>query len=189
MIRCVKASGQRFGLNLMVGTLLGADTAKIRNYRLDENPSYGKQSKLGQPLLREVIRALLEQGYLRQTEDRYSLLKLTENSEVLLYSEEPFWISYRRKRRENPRWKKSASAAELTEKTGAFEELRKLRAELARKRGVPPYIVASDKTLADLCGKMPHTREELLEVNGMGEKKVQMYGEAFLAKVGGCRRR
>lgn len=185
VIRCVKASGQRFGLNLMVGTLLGADTAKIRNYRLDENPSYGKQSKLGQPLLREVIRALLEEGYLRQTEDRYSLLKLTENSEALLHSEEPFWISYRREEERKPAVrKKSASAAELTEKgRELFEELRKLRAELARKRGVPPYIVASDKTLADLCGKMPHTREELLEVNGMGEKKVQMYGEAFLAKV------
>lgn len=132
-----------------------------------------------------MIRALLEQGYLRQTEDRYSLLKLTENSEVLLYSEEPFWISYRREEERKPAVrKKSASAAELTEKDRElFEELRKLRAELARKRGVPPYIVASDKTLADLCGKMPHTREELLEVNGMGEKKVQMYGEAFLAKV------
>lgn len=71
--------------------------------------------------------------------------------------------------------------ADLTEgQQVLFEELRKLRMRLAGKRKIPPYMVASDKTLRDMCVRLPRTREELLDVNGMGEKKVKQYGEAFL---------
>ena len=80
VIRCVRASGQRFGLNVIAGTLLGENTAKIRNYRMDQNPVYGRQSGMGQQRIKDVIRAMLERGYLKQTQDKYSLLKLTEKS-------------------------------------------------------------------------------------------------------------
>ena len=68
VVRCVRSCGQRFGMNVIAGTLLGENTAKIRNYRMDQSPVYGKQNKLGQTMIKEVIRAMLEQGYLRQTQ-------------------------------------------------------------------------------------------------------------------------
>ena len=185
VIRCVQSSGQRFGIRMIAGTLLGENTAKIREARMDRNPVYGKQSRMGQHLIQEVIRAMLEEGYLRQTRDRYAVLKLTEDSEVLLYSGEPFWISCR-KEEERPKAErgKSLPAGDLTEKgRELFEHLRRLRAALAGKRSVPPYMVASDRTLADMCARIPLSREELLQVSGMGEKKVQQYGEAFLEKI------
>ena len=185
VIRCIRTSGQRFGINLIAGTLLGENTAKIRNYRMDQNPVYGRQSKLGQVLIKEVIRSMLERGYLRQTEDKYALLKLTEKSEELEEQKEPFLITYKKaeEKQRQPR-KKPAQAGDLTAKGAElFEELRKLRTELARARSVPPYVIASDKTLRDMCLRIPLTEEEMLDVHGMGAKKLEQYGGTFLEKI------
>ena len=91
------------------------------------------------------------------------------------------------------RKRNSASGASTKRKTSGtvlseqeqtlFEQLRKLRLQLARKQGVPPYIIFSDKTLKDMCVKQPTTREELLEVSGVGEVKLEKYGEEFLQEI------
>lgn len=182
IIECVCESGQRFGINMIAGTLLGENTAKIRNYRMNENPCYGKQSKLGQERVKEIIQTMLERGYLFQTKDKYALLKLTDISEELLHRTEPFWVAYRKPEGQKPVKKRRAKAiGDLNEKAQhLFEALRKLRSELAKDRSIPPYMVASDKTLHDMCVKIPLTNEEMLTVNGMGAKKLEQYGEAFL---------
>ena len=64
-----------------------------------------------------------------------------------------------------------------------FEQLRQVRLRLAKEQHVPPYIVFSDKTLADMCRKLPKTREEMLDVSGVGKKKYELYGEIFLAAI------
>lgn len=189
VVRCVRSCGQRFGMNVIAGTLLGENTAKIRNYRMDQSPVYGKQNKLGQTMIKEVIRAMLEQGYLRQTQDKYSLLKLTEKSGQLLDEGTPFIIRYKKEEEKkgpglSGAGKRSAQTEELTEKgRELFEELRRFRMELARKRSVPPYVVASDKTLRDMCVKLPLNEGEMLDVHGMGAKKLEQYGGLFLEKI------
>ena len=205
VIRCVKASGQRFGVNMIAGTLLGENTAKIRNYRMEENPVYGKQKGMGRERIKDLIRIMTEQGYLRQTPDKYSLIRLTAQSEQLLDPdrEEPFLMFCKKDeekesisggsgshagkgsgRKGSKSISGSAGIRELTEKEQEmFEELRKLRTELAKERSVPPYIVASDKTLKDMCVRMPQTDEEMLEVNGMGAKKLAQYGGRFLERI------
>ena len=67
--------------------------------------------------------------------------------------------------------------------SSAFEQLRQLRLRLAREQHVPPYIVFSDKTLADMCRKLPKTSQEMLSVSGVGEKKYELYGEIFLQEI------
>ena len=182
VIRCVQASGQRFGMNMIAGTLLGENTAKIRSYHMEENPVYGKQSKLGQSLLKEIIRAMVEQGYLRQTEDKYSLLKLTGQSGRLLEGEDSLRILLRKEDAQENSRKNTETV--LTQKGNQlFEELRKLRAELAKERSLPPYMVASDKTLRDMCLRIPLTEEEMLAVNGMGKRKLEQYGAQFLKRI------
>ncbi len=64
-----------------------------------------------------------------------------------------------------------------------FERLRSLRKRLADEADIPPYVVFSNATLRDMCEKMPSTPEELLEVKGVGEKKLEQFGEAFLAEI------
>jgi ATP-dependent DNA helicase RecQ len=189
VVRCVRSCGQRFGMNVIAGTLLGENTAKIRNYRMDQSTVYGKQNKLGQTMIKEVIRAMLEQGYLRQTQDKYSLLKLTEKSGQLLDEGTPFIIRYKKEEEKkgpglSGAGKRSAQTEELTEKgRELFEELRRFRMELARERSVPPYVVASDKTLRDMCVKLPLNEGEMLDVHGMGAKKLEQYGGLFLEKI------
>lgn len=189
VVRCVRECGQRYGQSMIAGTLLGENTARIRDRGMDKSSVYGKQSKLGKARMQEVIRTMVERGYLCQTKDKYTLLKLTEGSESLLEETQPFYISYRKEEEKAGKKLKASGAsgrrpaqmADLTEgQQVLFEELRKLRMRLAGKRKIPPYMVASDKTLRDMCVRLPRTREELLDVNGMGEKKVKQYGEAFL---------
>lgn len=80
--------------------------------------------------------------------------------------------------------KKAAQLAGLNELGAAlFEKLRSVRTELAAEKSVPPYIICSDKTLKDICAKLPRDREQLADVYGMGEQKIQNYGEAFVTAV------
>lgn len=80
--------------------------------------------------------------------------------------------------------KKAAQLAGLNELGAAlFEKLRSVRTELAAKKSVPPYIICSDKTLKDMCAKLPRDKEQLADVYGMGEQKIQNYGEAFVTAV------
>ena len=79
------------------------------------------------------------------------------------------------------RRKKGAVAAELSEKDAElFESLRELRREIASEEKVPPYMVFADKTLAGMCVMRPATRDEMLEVSGVGEHKLEKYGDRFL---------
>ena len=179
VIRCVQASGQRFGMNLIAGTLLGENTTRIRSCGMDQNPSYGKQDGLGQVRVKEVIRAMMERGYLMQTADRYPVLRLTERSQELLEQTEPFPLRYKKEEEQNVRRKKAARMEELTEKgQELFEELRRLRAKLAGGTfDSAPIWWASDKTLRDMCIRIPLTAEEMLKVNGMGARKLEQYGK------------
>ena len=80
--------------------------------------------------------------------------------------------------------KKAAHLAGLNELGAAlFEKLRSVRTELAAEKSVPPYIICSDKTLKDICAKLPRDKEQLVDVYGMGEQKIQNYGEAFVTAV------
>ena len=80
--------------------------------------------------------------------------------------------------------KKAAQLAGLNELGAAlFEKLRSVRTELAAEKSVPPYIICSDKTLKDMCAKLPRDKEQLADVYGMGEQKIQIYGEAFVMAV------
>ncbi len=80
--------------------------------------------------------------------------------------------------------KKAAQLAGLNELGAAlFEKLRSVRTELAAEKSLPPYIICSDKTLKDMCAKLPRDKEQLADVYGMGEQKIQNYGEAFVTAV------
>ncbi|MCI8453662.1 MAG: DNA helicase RecQ [Lachnospiraceae bacterium] len=192
---CVKASRQRFGTTVIVDTVHGANTAKIRNYRMDENPYYGSLSKTPMHRLRKIINELQLKGYLMVTNDEYAIVKLTEKSAELLEPDRegsPQIFMKMAKEKEplasagSTNKKRRGAAAfvgggEFTQKEESlFEKLRALRAEIAKKAQVPPYIVFSDKTLTHMCLVKPRTKEQLLSVSGVGEFKYEKYGEQFL---------
>ena len=100
------------------------------------------------------------------------------NCVVVEEEEEETYVETGKKR------KKAAQLAGLNELGAAlFEKLRSVRTELAAEKSVPPYIICSDKTLKDICAKLPRDKEQLADVYGMGEQKIQNYGEAFVTAV------
>ena len=196
---CVLASGQRYGVNVILDTLRGAKTAKIRQYRMDENPYYGALAKVPAVRLRQILNHLLLKEYLTVTNDEYAIVKLSGRSEILLKEERlaehgPVTMKFAREQEKEPgagketkgkkKKLKTAGSIVLTEEEERlFERLRTLRAELARKENVPPYIVFSDKTLIYLCRMRPKDQAAMLEVSGVGQHKLEKYGEAFLAEI------
>ena len=87
LVGCVKSSRQRYGVNVIIDTVHGANTAKIRNYRMNENPNYGELAKVPSYKLRQVINYLLLNEFLTVTNDEYAIVKLTAKSEEVLGDE------------------------------------------------------------------------------------------------------
>lgn len=192
LIGCVEDCRQRYGVNVIVDTVHGANTAKIRQYRMDENACYAKLSQTPVFKLRQVMNYLLLNEYLRITNDEYMLVKLTERSSSVLRDGESIVMKMTKEQErpakvksEKKKSRKSVAAglagADFTEADEAlFEKLRTLRMEIAREENVPPYIVFSDKTLTHMCIVKPGTKTEMLQVTGVGEFKYEKYGERFL---------
>lgn len=191
LIGCVKSSRQRFGVNVILDTLHGANTAKIRGYRMDGNPYYGTLNKVPLYRLRQVFNFLQLREYLTVTNDEYAIVRLTGESARVLEADEPVVMKMakmmepaEKEKRGKKTKKKSPAGGALSERDEAlFEALRTLRAEIAREDKVPPYIVFSDKTLVHMCAVKPVTKEAMLTVSGVGEFKFEKYGERFLACV------
>lgn len=195
-IGCVESSRQRYGTNVIIDTLHGADTAKIRNYRMNENPHHGELAKVPAYKLRQIMNYLMLNEYLAVTNDEYAVVKLTEKSGKVFESEEQI-VMKMAKEQEHPAKTKSEkgrkarkglaagfTATEFNENDEKlFEKLRTLRMEIAREEKVPPYIVFSDKTLTHMCVLKPKTKADMLTVSGVGEFKYEKYGEKFLKCV------
>ena len=189
LLGCVLACRQRYGTNVIIDTVHGANTAKIRQYRMDENPHYGELSKVPVYKLRQVMNYLMLNEYLAVTNDEYAIVKLTGKSKLILEEDETVMMKMA-KEQEHPakaagekKGKKSRGAAAFDldeEDEKLFEVLRGLRGEIARKEGVPPYIVFSDKSLVHMCVIRPVDKNEMLAVSGVGEFKFEKYGEQFL---------
>ena len=193
LLSCIESSRQRYGAAVIIDTVHGANTAKIRGYRMNENPEYGSLAKVPVYRLRQILNQLQLDSYLTATNDEYAILRLTSKGLSVLNNEETVWMKLVKEQnnseKETPkksRKKKNtlAGAGEFTEaEETLFETLRRLRAQIAKEEKVPPYIVFSDKTLTHMCIVKPEDKEEMLSVSGVGEFKYEKYGERFLEAI------
>lgn len=177
LVGCVESSRQRYGVTVILDTVHGANTAKIRQYRMDENPHYGELANLPVYRLRQIINYLQLNEYLTVTNDEYAVVKLTDKSNEIFESKGPLMMKMAK---EQKRQSKAEERRGRSRQDSLFEALRALRLEIAREEKIPPYIVFSDKTLTHMCLVKPKTREEMLTVSGVGEFKYEKYGERFL---------
>ena len=187
IIRCIQESHQRYGARVIIGTLRGEKYAKLLSYGVDKLPSYGCCGDVSESLLQQVLNHLVIEGYLIFTKDKYALVKLTEKSDELLRDQPSIIIKYYQEREQEQKDKVKVHRAKsdvLTSKgMELFDKLRELRMEIAKEEKVPPYIVFSDKSLVDMCLKLPDNKGEMLKVNGVGEAKYERYGERFLSLI------
>lgn len=188
VVNCVAETRGRYGLTIVLGTLMGAKRARLRELRTEQYKSYGALSGHSEAELRTLISQMTEMGYLYQTQEKYSVLKL---GNITPLKDENIRVIMRTYEEKEPDKKKKIQKAVRKRSTDAltsagydlFEVLRKLRLEIAKEESMPPYIIFSDKTLIDMCVKKPSDEEEMLNVSGVGANKLKKYGQRFLEEI------
>ena len=181
-VECVRECGGRFGAQMVVDVLRGADTERIRSFRLTRLNSYGALQGMSAKNIRYMIDEMLEAQVLRSSEDDgFPLLKCGPKADALMDGD----MELRAYQEEIKPKAAAPSREKLPEDVdpALFEALREERAKLAQSRSVPPYIICNDATLIDMCRRLPDSLEEMIFVRGMGERKVQSVGRNFVKRI------
>ncbi len=184
LLSTVYRTGQRFGSGQVIDVLRGKDTAKVRQFGHHTLSTYGIGAELPDAQWRSILRQLLVQGYLSIDESQYGAIVLQEKSRALLKGEmnlylgEDLLAAAETRRQGGTTARKTAVAPENED---LWEALRDKRRELADAAGIPPYQIFHDATLMEIMQFKPRTAEQLLQINGVGKHKLELYGPAFLA--------
>ena len=186
-LSCVSRTGQMFGAGYLIDVLRGIDNERIRRFGHDRIPTHGVGTDLDPYRWRSVFRQLVARGLLSVDMEGYGSLRLTEASRPVLRGEEevlmrqdlrPGRTTGKRKAKEPPPPPDPATWDEAL-----WEALRARRTELARAQSVPPYVIFHDSTLRDMVHRRPRTLEDFARLSGVGETKLDRYGEEFLAVI------
>lgn len=180
ILSCIYKTGQNFGKNYIIDVLRGSSEQKLLNNGADKLSVYSIGLHLSKKEWFVVLERLMELKILSLGD--FSSLKLTDKAIAILKSEKLIDIKSSRLQVKS-KTKRVKQEEEFDYDTQLFEKLRQKRSELAKELGVPPYIIFGDKTLKHLAAQKPYDKESMLEVNGVGEKKFEQYGEDFLAII------
>ena len=181
LLSCVYRTGQRFGGAHVIDVLRGKDTDKALRNRHERLSTFGIGEDRSAVQWRSIVRQLMVQGYLRSDAERYGALRLTPKSRPLLKGEEQVRLREDTSSKRAIRKTARAPSYQVTpEDEPLWESLRELRTRLSREAGVPPYVIFHDATLMEMVRLRPSSPTELLALQGVGEKKLERHGEAFL---------
>jgi len=183
-LSCVFRTGQRFGVGHLIDVLMGKATPQVERFNHDKVSTFGIGKTLNQAQWSGVYRQLIAAGMLEADMAAYGGLKLTEAARPVLKGEQEVWL------RRDPEPEKRMSKAERSARAkeafaGAnddplWQALKAKRLELAREQGVPPYVIFHDSTLLEIHNRKPQTLDEMGQISGIGQAKLQKYGDAFL---------
>ena len=180
LLSAVYRTGQAFGLGHIEKVLTGAADERISARGHDQLSVYGIVGPDEAPLLRPLARALQARGTLISTE--HGGLALGGDARAVLKGDKAVAIALPPQRKEK-RGKRGASAGSNPAGDPLFDALRALRRELAQQAGVPPYVIFHDATLREMAQLRPATLSALGEVSGVGARKLEAYGDAFLTVI------
>jgi len=189
-LSAVYRTGQRFGPAHVIEVLMGRKTEKIRQNGHDKLTVYAIGKEIAQPQWRSVFRQLLAMGYLQVDVEGHGGVYLTEESRPVLRGEKV--VEMRKdpgesKRAMTRRLRDFDTEFENEEDRDLWERLRTMRRQLATSQNVPPYVIFSDRTLWEMVRFKPRTLEDMASINGVGVKKLDQYGLAFLDVMDGRR--
>ncbi|QEN03540.1 DNA helicase RecQ [Thiospirochaeta perfilievii] len=179
ILSAIARTGQKFGINHTIDVVRGSKSSKILKFEHDKIKTFGIGKSKTKEFWHLVIDELLGQECLIQDSERYNALVISEKGTDLLYGR----IKTTMFKPVIEKSKKSREAITLTKDEELFERLRRVRLDIAKEKNVPPYVVFSDKTLTDMSNLKPRNSEEFLLVNGVGEKKLESYGDQFLGII------
>ncbi|HDL4082684.1 DNA helicase RecQ [Mannheimia haemolytica] len=174
-------TGQIFGQHHIIAVLRGMNNLKIREHQHDQLSVYGIGKEQSQHYWQNVVRQLIHLGLIIQNIANHSALQLTESARPFLRGEKQLQLAL-------PRLGISATAfvqkqASHRYDKDLFARLRFLRKQIADLENIPPYIVFNDATLQEMAEFLPTSKVEMLEINGVGERKFERFGQAFMSLI------
>ncbi|MCT4507299.1 MAG: DNA helicase RecQ [Tepidibacter sp.] len=172
IISCVYRMKERFGSILIAQVLRGSKNQKLLNFGLDKLSTYGIVKEYTVKEIQEIINKLIADDYLVLSQGQYPLVKMNKKSVDVLKGNENVFMKINKKVK-----KISNSDNEL------FDILRELRKEISTRESIPPYIVFSDASLKEMSIYMPQSEEEFLTIKGVGQSKLEKYGNLFMEKI------
>ena len=177
---CVSRTGERFGAEHIIDVLLGAKTERIRRWEHDQLSTYGLMKSTTRPALLNIIYQLIDDGLLERSPDERPVLRLNDGAHEVLQGRRVVRLLEPRTKVKKTRMDETSWASV---DTGLFEILRRLRRQLAEQRDVPAYVLFSDATLRDMAWMRPGSPSALLEIRGVGERKLEDFGQRFLDAI------
>jgi len=178
ILSCVARMRERYGQKMLIDVLRGSKSEKVMRLGLDKLSTYGISEKT-EKQLHEIINQLILMDYLIKTDDEYPVLKLGNCASEVLRNGKTVQMKLSKEKQDIATIKKETRPVD----NGLFAVLRKLRLTIAKEQNVPAFVIFPDSTLTDMCVKAPATNEELLNVSGVGQVKLERYGERFLKAI------
>ena len=172
---------QRFGVNHLIDVLRGSNSDKIFQFGHQKLTSYGIGKETDSNQWRSVFRQLVSRGYMSVDLERYGALVLEEKCRPILRGEETIQLRRDIKPKTIRQQTKTSLTADID--VALWEALRECRRLFAEELGVPPYVIFHDSSLQEMCSNLPQNMEEFLLVSGVGERKMEKYGAAFMAVI------
>jgi ATP-dependent DNA helicase RecQ len=178
----IKQKGRYFGKGMVVDILRGNSSERLVSLGFDKLSTYGLMKDVSPKIIRYELDHLIAEGYLNAGEGEYPVVELSALSGRILKDRIP--LSMKLPKDRTPKEKKEAGGSGVSAADeNLFDELKKLRRQLASEAKVPAYIVFSDATLRDMCRVRPTNEAEFLTVSGVGRQKAEKYADAFCSVV------
>ncbi|MGD0283523.1 MAG: RecQ family ATP-dependent DNA helicase, partial [Dissulfurispiraceae bacterium] len=181
VMSAMSRTGQRFGTGHITDIVTGADTKRIRELGHNDIKTYGAGKGRDKTYWRSVVDELIAQKAVMQEGDPYPVLKITKKGSDILFGREKVTALRKEEVKAKPPKEKRGDTGEYDE--ALFARLRIVRKRLADRQQVPPYIIFSDKTLQEMCRNLPLTASAMRKIGGVGDMKLQRYGEDFIDEI------
>lgn len=181
ILSCIYRLGQRYGISTIVDCLKGSNNKNSKEKNLKNISTFALMKEKNTKYIKDLIGILIADGYIKVSGVKYPILKLNEKSKEVLFSKKKIYI--RDLKEENKKEKIDKFNGNFDYDIDLFNNLKKLRLEISKKRNIPPFIVFSDASLIDMARLKPKNERDFLKIKGVGEKKLSQYGDLFIGKI------
>lgn len=170
VLSCVKRMNESFGRSLVGKVLTGSKDQKVLQWKFEQLSTYGLMKEWSLKEVVQLIDFLTAEEYLLASKGQFPLLSLSPTGIDVLLGKKKVW-------------RKQLIVKQIVEDDELFNKLRELRSDLADEKNLPPYVIFSDQTLKEMVEKQPDSSLEFLQIKGVGQNKLDKYGELFMTTI------